>query len=81
MERSLKRKEEELLSLTTKHLRLEKDCSRFPSELAEVLHRAEDGFKSVTANSAEVVTRALQLDQHAELSGLAPDCQSLPEVA
>ena len=70
----MKQKEEELLSLTTKHLGLEKDCSRVSSELAEVHRRAEDGFKNVTAASAEVLTRVLQLDQHAELSGLAPDC-------
>ena len=76
----MKLKEEELSSLTAKHLELGKDHSRVSSELAEVHQQAEDGFKRITAASVDVATRVLQLDRHAELSGLAPDCRSLPEV-
>ena len=52
----MKLKEEELSLLTTKHLELEKDHSRVSSELVEVYRRAEDGFKSVSAASADVAT-------------------------
>ena len=38
-------------------------------------------FKRVTAASADVAMRVLQLGRHAELSGLAPDCRSLTGVA
>ena len=59
MEESLRLKEEELSLLTAKHLELEKNRSRVSSKLVEVRRRAEDGFKSVSAASADVVTRVL----------------------
>ena len=74
LEESLKLKEEELSSLKARHLELEKDRSRVSSELTEFRRRAEEGFKGVAAASADVVTRVLQLDRNAELSGLAPAC-------
>ena len=33
-----------------------------------------------SSDLVDVVTRVIQLESHAELSGLAPDCRSLPEV-
>ena len=80
LEKSLKLKEEELSSLMTKHLELGENHSRVSSELAGVHQQAEDEFKRIVAASADVATRVLQLDRHAELSGLALDCRGLPEV-
>ena len=80
LEESLKLKEEELSSLTTKHLELGENYSRVSSELADVHQETEDEFKRTIATSADVVTWVLQLEQHAELSGLTPDCRSLLEV-
>ena len=51
------------------------------SELAKLRHQTEEEFKGVTAASADVVIRVLQLDRAAKLSGLAPACQSLLDVA
>ena len=51
------------------------------SELTELRHRTVEEFKGVAAASADVVTRVRQLDRAVELSGLAPTCQSLPDVA
>ena len=81
LEESLKLKEEELSLLKARHLELEKDRSRVSSELTEFSRRAEEGFKGVAAASADVAKRVLQLDRTAELSGLAPACQSLPNMA
>ena len=50
-------------------------------ELAGIHQQAEDGFKNIIAASADVSTRVRQLDRHADLPELAPDCRSLPEVA
>ena len=68
-------------SLKTRHLELEKDHTRVSSEFAELRRRTEEEFKGVAATSADVVTRVLQLDHTAKFSGLAPTCQSLPDVA
>ena len=81
LEKSSKLKEEELSSLTAKHRELGENHSRVSLELAEVRQQAEDGFKHAIAASTDVAARVCQLERHAELSGLAPDCRSLPEVA
>ena len=71
----------ELSSLTAKILELGENHSRVSSELAGIHQQTEDGFKGIIAASADVAARVLQLDRHAELSGLAPGCRSLPEVS
>ena len=68
LEKSLKLKEDELSSLTTKLLELGENHSRVSSELAGIHQQAEDGFKSIITASADVAARVLQLDRHTELS-------------
>ena len=74
-------KEDELSSLTTKLLELGENHSRVSSKLAGIHQQAEDGFKTIITASVDVAAWVLQLDRHAELSELAPDCRSLPEVS
>ena len=49
--------------------------------MAGIHQQTEDGFKGIIAASADVAAWLLQLDRHAKLSGLAPDCRGLPEVS